>query len=275
MSNLRTVDSLPNFSDVTIKFVSAGNFWADGGGALGVLPKPLWEKQIAVDKKNRIELALNCLYIETPSHKIVVDTGIGNIISKRVNKIYSPSPFTLLENLNSLNINRQDIDFVVLSHLHFDHAGGIFSIIDNEKALTFPNAKHLIQSKEWEKAKFPDKLNKAAYNFQEHLSLLEKMDNLKLIDGDFAIDDFISLLLVGGHSAGMQIVKIKTGNKNIFYPADIIPTQFHLFTAITSAYDVCRHKTAIAKEMILSDVEKNNGFIIFNHDPLFAGAESI
>lgn len=114
---------------------------------MGVMPKALWKKLLQADDKNRIELAFNLLLIRSEDKNILVDTGLGNKITPKVQKIYSPSKFILLESLAELGIGRNDIDIVILTHLHFDHAGGVTSIIDNKKQLTFPNASHVVQKK--------------------------------------------------------------------------------------------------------------------------------
>ena len=180
---------------------------------MGVMPKILWQKLIKADGNNRIELALNLLLIRSENKNILIDTGLGNKITPKIQKIYSPSKFILLESLAKLGLTRNDIDFVVLTHLHFDHAGGVTSIINNNIELTFPNAIHIIQKKEWKIAKNPDELNKASYNFEEDLKLLEDIGNYKLIDGDFQLTKDVTLELTGGHSEGTQVVRIESENE--------------------------------------------------------------
>lgn len=233
---------------------------------MGVMPKALWQKLIQADDKNRIELALNLLLIRSENKNILIDTGLGNKITDKVQKIYSLSKFILLESLAGLGLSKNDIDIVVLTHLHFDHAGGVISIIDNKKELTFPNAIHVIQKKEWETAKDPDELNKASYNFEEDLQLLEEIGNYKLIDGDHQLTKDVILELVGGHSEGMQVVRIESENELAYYPGDILPMEINRHLAVTTAFDLNRKDTFYAKKRILSEIKERNGIIFLCHD---------
>ncbi len=233
---------------------------------MGVMPKVLWQKLIQADNKNRIELAFNLLLIRSENKNILIDTGLGNKITDKIQKIYSPSKFILLESLAELGLTRNDIDLVVLTHLHFDHAGGVISIINNKKELTFPNAIHIIQKKEWKIAKNPDELNKASYNFEEDLQLLETNGNYKLIDGNFQLTKDLTLELTGGHSEGTQVVRIESENELAYYPGDILPMEVNRHLAVTTAFDLNRRDTFKAKKKILSEIKKRNGVIFFGHD---------
>ncbi len=233
---------------------------------MGVIPKDIWKKFLKTDEKNRIKLALNLLLIRTKGNNILIDTGIGNKISDKIKKIFNPSEFVLLENLSKLNVAREDINFVILTHLHFDHAGGVTSLIDGRKELTFPSAIHIIQKREWEIAKNPDELNKASYNFEEDLKLLEETGNYKLVNGDHQLTDEITLEFTGGHSEGMQVVRIDSNGELGYFPGDIIPQEAHKHLSVTSAYDICRKDTFRAKKKILQEISKYKGILFLNHD---------
>ena len=234
---------------------------------MGVLPKTIWQRFLKVDKKNRIELALNVLLLQTNGKNFLVDTGIGNKISEKIRKIYHPSPFLLPENLATLGLKPTDIDFVILTHLHFDHCGGTTSISNENKVLTFPDALHIIQKKEWEIAKNPDELDKASYNFQEDLALLEKSGNYQLIDGNHALTKEILLELTAGHSEGMQVVRIESEKKLAYYAGDIIPMDANRHLSVTSAFDLNRKQTFLAKKKILQELKEKKGILFLNHDP--------
>ena len=252
--------------NINCSLISAGSFWVDGGAAMGVLPKTIWRKFLKVDEKNRIELALNVLLLQTGKLNILVDTGIGNKISEKIRKIYQPSDFVLLQNLVNLGLNTSDIDIVVLTHLHFDHCGGTTSIFNGKKVLTFPNALHIIQKREWETAKNPDELDKASYNFAEDLALLETTGNYRLIDGNYALTKEIILELSGGHSEGMQVVRIESNGKLAYYAGDIIPMDANRHLSVTSAFDLNRKQTFLAKKKILQELKEKKGILFLNHD---------
>ena len=251
---------------IEFKTVSAGYYFSDGGAAMGVLPRSIWEKKIEVDSKHRIRFELNSLLLKKNKKICLVDTGIGNKISDKIKKIYAPSDFMLINNLKKEGIHPEEITDVIMTHLHFDHAGGIVSQFEQETKLTFPNAIYHINQKEWETAKKPNKLNIAAYNFNDNLKLLENKGKINLISGTFQLWNNLLIIHVGGHTDGMQIVNICDDENTIFYPADIIPTEFHLHLPVTSAYDTCRNETFRVKTAIYEDLKHKKGGIILNHD---------
>lgn len=233
---------------------------------MGIMPKTLWQKLIKPDHKNRIELSCNSLLIRSENENILIDTGLGNNFSEKETKIYSPSKFILLESLAKHGLNRNDIDIVILTHLHFDHAGGITSIIKNRRELTFTNALHIIQKKEWEIAKSPDELNKASYNFKRDLKLLEESGSYKLIDDNFQVTQDVVLEFAGGHSEGMQVVRIDSNDELAYYPGDILPMEINRHLAVTTAFDINRTDTFKAKKKILSEIKERKGIIFLGHD---------
>lgn len=249
-----------------LDLVSAGHYWTDAGAFMGVLPYFIWHDKVSTDERQRLRMNLNLLLIRTEGRNILVDTGIGNRLNKRRKEIYNPSDFELVENLQALGLNADEITDVVLTHLHFDHAGGVVSSIDDKDVLTFPKAVHHIQKAEWEIAKHPDKLNAAAYQFEHQLALLERDGRMNLIEGDAEVAPDVWVRQVGGHTVGMQIVEVLIDCKPYIYAGDIIPTRFHLPLAITSSYDVSRKDSFAAKQMIYDKLIKDNGFLLLDHD---------
>jgi glyoxylase-like metal-dependent hydrolase (beta-lactamase superfamily II) len=251
---------------IELTLVSAGHYWSDGGAAFGALPKALWNKTIEADEKNRICFELNLLLIRADSRNILVDTGCGNHLSEKQMKIYNPSEFTLFAELEKLGLSRFDITDVILTHLHFDHAGGVVSEIDGELQLSFPHAVHYIQETEWEMAKHPDELNQAAYEFEEQLSILESEGKYELVNGNYELIPEITLKLTGGHTVGTQIVVCESDNDFAIYAGDIVPSLPHLALPVISAYDVSREDTFRAKKAILTEIRQKKGYLLLNHD---------
>lgn len=244
---------------------NAGSFFSDAGAAMGVLPKNIWKKSIQTDQQDRIEFATNLLLIKTHRENILVDTGIGYYPDDKQIKIYSPQPSKLLEYLEICGCERNDIDYVVLTHLHHDHIGGLIYREGGTEELMFPLAEHIIQKDEWETALNPDNLNKAAYSFNKPIQLLKASRNIRIIDGDIELVENVFLQKVGAHSEGMQIVRLEDDNHVLFYPSDIISNELHLPSGITSAYDLNRKETYVVKEEIYKYLEKKKGCIVFNH----------
>lgn len=246
--------------------VSAGDYWTDGGAMLGVLPRAIWGRSVHTDERHRNNLALNLLLIFAEGRVILVDTGLGNRLTEKQRDIYRPSSFLLPASLAELGIRDRDVTDVVLTHLHFDHAGGIITGFGDQDRLTFPKARHWIQKTEWETAKNPDGMNRAAYNFEQQLALLEESGRFELIEGQAEIAPGVTLTHTGGHTAGSQIVEVQTPSAFYIYPADIIPTFFHTALAVTSAYDVCRTDTCAAKQYIYKQLKEKQGILLLNHD---------
>ncbi len=233
---------------------------------MGVLPYFIWQDKVTLDERHRLRMNLNLLLIQTDGKNILVDTGIGNRLNKRRKEIYSPSEYLLPDNLKALELNPEDITDIIMTHLHFDHAGGIVTDKGGMDFLTFPNATFHIQTKEWQMAKNPDKLNKAAYQFEHQLALLESSGKLNLVDGTAEIAKDVFVHLTGGHSVGHQIIEVIKDNKPHIYAGDIIPTRFHLPPAVTSGYDVSRADSFAAKQMIYDKLSASDGFLLLDHD---------
>jgi glyoxylase-like metal-dependent hydrolase (beta-lactamase superfamily II) len=249
-----------------LSLVSAGHYWTDAGAFFGVLPWYIWHDKVETDDRQRLRMNLNLLLIQTEGRNILVDTGVGNRLNKRRREIYNPSEFELPASLAALGLSTQDITDVIMTHLHFDHAGGAVSEIGGEDVLTFPEAVWHIQKTEWDMAKNPDKLNKAAYQFEHQLSLLDRIGRLRFYESEAMIAPEVRIIPVGGHTVGMQIVECSHDGRPYIYAGDIIPTRFHLPLAITSSYDVCREASYQAKQMIYDKLTRGNGFLLLDHD---------
>lgn len=249
-----------------IKIIKAGHFYSDAGASLGNLPRAIWGRFLSVDEMHRLRLDLNLLLIETEGKTILVDTGLGNKLTSKELKIFSPSGERLDKVLLKQGIPASSITDVVMTHLHHDHAGGIVSYDDSgQEFLTFPKATYHIQRKEWEICKNPDILNNSAYDFKRNLRLLDQKGDINLIEGTYPLCPGISLEPVGGHTEGMQIVIINNGKHKYIYAGDIIPSETYLKVPITSAYDVCRRDTVKAKLSIIERIEKEGYSLIFDH----------
>jgi glyoxylase-like metal-dependent hydrolase (beta-lactamase superfamily II) len=234
---------------------------------MGVLPYAIWNSKFETDEKRRKKMDLNLLLIVTAKRRILVDTGLGNRLSKKQKEIYQPSEFALPAALGELGFRDVDITDVIMTHLHFDHAGGIVTAFLDKDILTFPNAKYWIQKDEWDIAKKPDSTNLAAYAFEHQLALLEATGDVELIQGEQEIAPGVRCIKTGGHTIGHQAVSVETDDGYYIYAGDIVATKFHSSLAITSAYDVCRADTVESKKMLYSRLRERDGTLLLNHDP--------
>lgn len=256
-----------NFGNFELFVLSDGMFWLDGGAMFGVVPKVLWNKLSPADELNRIKLALNCLLIITADKKIVVDTGIGDKLKDRFKEMYRiERRGGLLAALNELGIKPEEIDFVVNTHLHFDHCGGNTSKRGGSIVSTFPNALYVIQQKEYQDALNPNERTRASY-LPENFVPVEKNNQIKLVHGDYELVPGIKLIATSGHTRGHQSVLIDSGNKKAIYFGDLIPTASHLRIPYVMGYDLYPLEVIAHKKKLLQKAAEEAWLLIFEHDP--------
>lgn len=251
--------------DIEFHVVCAGHVMLDGGAMFGVIPRPLWEKKIAPDSRNRITLAMNCLLIYAGGKRILVETGAGDKWNSKLKDIYGIERSNLADGLREYDLRPEDIDIVVNTHLHFDHCGGD-TFIEKDKVLpAFPNARYVVQSGEFEHAKNPNERDRASY-FEENYVPLESAGMLSLVEGDHTIVPGVELIVVAGHTAHMQCVKLIGGGKTAFFFADLIPTTAHLPLPWIMGYDLYPMTTLENKKRWVPRVIREGWLALFGHD---------
>lgn len=255
--------------DYKLHAVQTGLFKLDGGAMFGVVPKPLWQKTNPSDEQNRIDMCTRALLLDNGKRKILIDTGIGYKLSDKVNKIYDVnySEYTLEKSLEKINLKKDDITDVVLTHLHFDHTGGS-TYYDEERNLkpSFPNATYYVQKKQYDWALNPTERDRASF-FPENYKPLEENKVLNLVNEEFKFDEFITFLPVNGHTSYMQMIKISDNINTLLYPADLIPTAGHIPAPYIMGYDLFPLTTLDEKKKYLKEISENNWTVFFEHDP--------
>ncbi len=240
----------------------------DGGAMFGVVPKTVWEKHHPADSQNRIQLELGVLLIKAQGKNILVDTGIGNKCSDKFNKIYGverrPS---IEESLLKCGLSADDIDLVINTHFHFDHAGGNTRLDDNGQIHpTFSKASYFIQKGEWEAAKAPNERTKASY-LLENYEVLTDQACLNLLEGDSEILKGISVIRTPGHTAHHQAVLIESQGQKAVFLGDLIPTASHIPLPYIMGYDLFPLTTLETKRTLLEQAFEEHWLLIFQHDP--------
>jgi glyoxylase-like metal-dependent hydrolase (beta-lactamase superfamily II) len=253
---------------MTVQIVSGGKLSADGGNVFGVVPKTVWSKLYTPDENNRIRQDTNCVLVQTPEHKILIDTGYGAKSSpKQKTNFCLQDGLPIVENLQSLGIQPNDIDLVILSHLHFDHAGGCTSFLDNHRlSPTFPDARYVVQRIEWEDANANLPELAGAY-FVDDFTALGDTGRLDLVEGDCEIVPGVSVRLTGGHTRGHQAIYIQDGSECVVCPVDLCPTAHHVRRLWTMAYDQFLLTTRLVKYRLLQEAAKKGWLVVFAHDP--------
>ena len=224
--------------DFTIDWVSAGTFWLDGGAMFGPVPKPLWEKKIQADARNRIPLGLNCILLRGPAGTVLLDTGLGNKIAAKQAEIlnYQPLP-TLDVSLAVHGLTTVDIDHVVMSHCDYDHLGGATKALpDGQIVPTFPNARYHIRREEWADLTHPIERAKGTY-LRDNWEVLERDGQVSLVDQDGALLPGISTFHTGGHTRGHVVIQLESGGEGAVYMGDLMPSRHHLNPLWVMAYD--------------------------------------
>ncbi|MFZ2634576.1 MAG: MBL fold metallo-hydrolase [Desulfosalsimonadaceae bacterium] len=262
------------FGDYDCSTVVMDSFLLDGGAMFGVVPKKLWEKEIPADSENRIPLTSRSLVIRGRGRVILVDNGVGDKLPARFKKIYgiAVSAQSMDERLAPLSLSAADITDVILTHLHFDHAGGSTILAGGKVRPTFPNAAYHVQKSQWDLACHPSLRDRSSYIPDNFLPLLEH-SVLNLLDGP--VDDFfegIDLIVTNGHTAGQQHPLISGPGRSLFFCADLIPTAAHLPIPWHMAYD--NHPIGIMDEKaaFLNRAVAENWILCFEHDPVTAAA---
>jgi glyoxylase-like metal-dependent hydrolase (beta-lactamase superfamily II) len=240
-------------------------FRLDGGAMFGVVPRVLWERVYPPDHKNRITLSTNLLIAQAPGFTALVDTGVGNKISEKNRGVYAveapgmPAGFPLPVD---------DVEIVVLTHLHFDHCGG--STVETaagsgDYAPTFPRARYFVQRAEYQDATDPSERSRASY-WEENFVPLFKQNRLTLLDGDGAVNPGIRVLVTGGHTRGHQIVAFETSEGVVAFMADFIPTTRHIPIPYIMAYDLYPVDSLKARKRLYPMMADERWLLVFEHD---------
>lgn len=248
--------------------IETGRFGLDGGAMFGVVPKPLWEKTNPPDRKNRIALAARALLIIGNGRKILVDVGNGSKYSEKQVSIYNfdSSKHDLVSSLKKRGLTPGDITDVLLTHLHFDHAGGSTYVENGLVKPTFPNAKYHVQHEHWLAATKPTERDRASF-FSDDFLPLKEHNQLEFTEGETGIFPGISFRLVHGHTAALQCPVISDGTTSVFYCADLMPTTSHVQLPWIMAYDLRPLVTLEEKRKIVNEAVDQNWILFFEHDP--------
>jgi glyoxylase-like metal-dependent hydrolase (beta-lactamase superfamily II) len=251
--------------------IQDGIFALDGGAMFGVVPKTLWSKKYAADERNRIPLALRCLLICDEGRRILVDTGIGLEWTPKQRDIYGieSSQMQLDLQLARAGYTRQDITDVILTHLHFDHAGGTTRRENGELVLSFPRAMHHVQRRQWKWAHHSSEKDAGSFR-PEDFDLLEKSGRLHLLEGQTELYSGIDLVISEGHTVGLQLVRVSDQDRTLFFCGDIIPTTAHLRSPWVMSYDLYPLTVIEEKKMILAQAVEERWILFFEHDPTIA-----
>lgn len=267
-------------SSVKLSAIEPARFKLDGGAMYGIIPKPLWNKVHPADDLNRVDLALRLWLLQSKDKVVVVDTGIGDYHDEKFNKMFDvrseKSP--LEQALNTQNLTCDDVTDLIISHLHFDHVGGLgVQDADGNWKLAFPKATCHLHQKHWDYSKKATQRDSGSFHsktFEPLLSLYK--DEGKLItynEDEGSFQGLESLNLKYKVSFGHTPYLMHPYNDQMIYLADLIPTSNHVHVPWVMGYDICPGITTEDKEKFLPFIFENNLTMIFEHDPKYWGAK--
>jgi len=256
--------------DLELVSLSDGQFALDGGAMFGVVPKALWSRVAPADDRNRIRLGIRPLLVRG-AHTLLIDAGIGDKLDPKSAAIFAVDrAMSLDRSLAAAGLTAADIDIVLATHLHFDHAGGFTSRgADAIVRPRFPNARYIVRRGEWEDAQHPHERNRASYSASDFASI-EATGQLTLVDDDAEIMPGVRTVRTGGHTAHHQLVRIESRGQTAVFMADLVPTTAHAPLAWIMGYDLYPMETLAFKRSFLAEAAAHEYLVYFEHDPVCA-----
>jgi|SRR5579885_3109396 glyoxylase-like metal-dependent hydrolase (beta-lactamase superfamily II) len=258
----------------TVAFLTDGLWRNDGGCMFGVVPRELWKKDHPPDELNRIRLNLTCPLIVRGKEATLVDTGIGNRLDAVERKIFDHGEGWLVDHLEALGMEPGDVTAVVVSHLHFDHCGGLVRKRDSGRIETaFPSARIFVQRGELEIARNPrNERLRAAYRHAAEI-IEPNRERFEAIDGAIEVLAGVTATPTGGHTRDHQVVRVEDGGDSFVHLADIVPTRSHMRGPWNQAYDLDALTTMEQKARYLSAAVKDRTWVSFAHDDVVFAAQ--
>ncbi len=267
---------MPRIGPYSLYAIETGRFGLDGGAMFGVVPKPLWERKITPDARNRIPLHMRCLLLEGEGRLILIDNGLGDKYNTKFKDLYAVDHGVgdLHSSLKKAGFQASDVTDVILTHLHFDHCGGSTTRHGDSLSLTFPNAGYHVQRDHWTWARQPNAREAASF-FDENLEPLAQSGQLQLVEGEGSLFPGIDVLTFHGHTHAQQLVKISGVEGTLVFVADLLPTSAHLRTPWIMGYDVRPLITLEEKPAFLAEAVAGGWQLFFEHDAAVAVASVV
>ena len=256
------------FHDMNLTWLDGGTTFLDGGTMFGVVPKVIWSKRYPANEKNQIELPTHPILIQFDNHNILIDSGLGDgkLTERQMRNLGVSAQSRVEEDLAELGLTAEDIDTVLMTHLHGDHAAGLTKWQGEELVPAFPNAKIHVSAIEWNEMQHPNIRSRNTY-WKENWEPI--VDQVETFEGEKTLFDAITLIHTGGHSDGHSVIKMTRGNETILHMADIMPTHAHQNPLWVLAFDDYPMDSIYAKEKLMKEALKNGYYFSFYHDAYY------
>lgn len=256
------------FYDMKLYWLDGGVVSFDGGAIFGVVPKPLWHRKYPANEKNQITHATEPILIQYQGKNYLIDTGIGNdkLTEKQKRNFGIQEESRIEENLNELGLSPQDIDGILMTHMHFDHSSGLTYFKNHEYVPTYPNAMIYMTKTEWDEVRHPNIRSKSSYWKQNWEAI---QDQVVTFDDELEVVSGITMYHTGGHSKGHAVVKLTQKNETVMHMADIMASAAHQNPLWVMAYDDYPMDSIFAKEKWMKQAYKGHYKFIFYHDAYY------
>lgn len=255
--------------DYRVEIIPDTEFHLDGGAMFGVVPRNLWSKVCPPDDQNRIRMNMNCVFVETGKEKILIETGIGDKWTPKLQAMYGiERKQRLTETLKlKTGASPEEITIVVNTHLHFDHAGGN-TILDEQGRVvpTFPNARYFVSKAELDHAHNPSERDQASY-LPHNWQPLEQSGQLEEQSPNYEVVPGLSMETWPGHNRSMQCWRLHSGSQTMFGFADLVPMRAHVKLPWIMGYDLYPVETLESKKRLLPQAAQEGWLCLFYHDP--------
>ena len=253
--------------DVSLTWLSGGVTYLDGGAMFGVVPKGLWSKKYPANDKNQIELPTDPILIQMNGKHILVESGLGKgkLTEKQLRNYGVTKESEVEESLQQLGIAPESIDFVLMTHMHFDHACGLTKLVDGNYVSTFPNAKIITSQIEWDEMRRPNIRSKNTY-WRENWEAVESQ--VVPFEEKWVLEA-LTMIHTGGHSDGHSILIIEDGGETCIHMADLMATHAHQNILWVMAYDDYPMTSIAGKQKWLTRGFEKNAWFSFYHDAFY------
>ncbi|MBP2241456.1 glyoxylase-like metal-dependent hydrolase (beta-lactamase superfamily II) [Cytobacillus eiseniae] len=253
--------------NIKLTWLRGGVNYLDGGAMFGVVPKPLWSKKYPCNEKNQIELRTDPIFIQMDGKNILVDSGLGygKLSEKQKRNFGALEESQVEEDLHTLGLTPADIDYILMTHLHFDHACGLTKPHEDGFVSAFPNAKIIVSKVEWDEMRQPNIRSKNTY-WKENWACIQ--EQVHAYEKEWSLGA-IKMVHTGGHSDGHSILVIEDGEELLIHMADIMPTHAHKNVLWVLAYDDYPMNSIAAKEKWMEYGLQKNAWFTFYHDAYY------
>lgn len=254
--------------EIKLTWLNGGGTGLDGGAMFGVVPKPLWSRKYPSNENNQIEMRNDPILIQANGLNMLIDSGIGSgkFTDKQKRNYGVTEESQLVEELAKLNLSPNDIDYILMTHLHFDHISGLTKLENDQLVSIFERAEIITSQIEWDEMRNPNIRSKSTY-WRENWEPIQTQ--VRPFEKEKVITEGVKMIHTGGHSDGHCIIVIENGGEQLIHMADIMPTHAHSNVLWVMAYDDYPMTSIFAKEKWMKYGLENNVWYSFYHDAYY------